>query len=260
MATRTTAQPDYMAFHRSVSAELSAVKDRIRNLVRHWPTDGEWKEVALRSVLRRHLPETVLVGRGFVVGRERSSTQVDVLIVDARKPTLFKDGDLFVVTPDAVLGVIEVKTTLPAKAALIETLTKLTAVERLCFEETSRDSVWTGLFVFEDGGDVVPQLLEGAAAAFLKTEASVNCISCGPSSFVRFWSDGGAVNSRVAGAVWHGYRLDEVAPSYFLGNLVDALGEASGPSAGFAWFPLIGGKEQYRTHYLSPGTTEVLQY
>ena len=59
--------PDYAAFHRSVSEELYSVKDRIRNLVTHWATDGESKEVALRSVLRRHLPASVIVGRGFIV-------------------------------------------------------------------------------------------------------------------------------------------------------------------------------------------------
>ena len=59
--------PDYAAFHRSVSEELYSVKDRIRNLVSHWATDGESKEVALRSVLRRHLPASVIVGRGFIV-------------------------------------------------------------------------------------------------------------------------------------------------------------------------------------------------
>jgi hypothetical protein len=87
-------QPDFKAYHRSVSDELYSVKNRIRNLVRHWGTDGEAKEVALRSVLRRHLPESVIVGRGFVVTPEASSTQIDILVVDASKPTLFKDGDL----------------------------------------------------------------------------------------------------------------------------------------------------------------------
>ena len=50
--------PDYSAYHRSLTEELYSLKDRIRNLVSHWPTDGEHKEVALRSVLRRHLPQS----------------------------------------------------------------------------------------------------------------------------------------------------------------------------------------------------------
>src|SRR5262245_38550627 len=91
---------DLLAFHHSISDELHAIKNRIRNLVHHWPTDGEHKEVALRNVLRRHLPQTALIGRGFVVNRKSSSTQIDILIADANKPALFRDGDLMIVTPD----------------------------------------------------------------------------------------------------------------------------------------------------------------
>lgn len=65
--------PDLEAYHRSIANELQSLKDRVRNLVRHWPTDGEYKEVALRNVLRRHLPETLHVGRGFIVTPDDSS-------------------------------------------------------------------------------------------------------------------------------------------------------------------------------------------
>jgi hypothetical protein len=103
-------KPDFASYHRSVGDELFATKDRIRNLVRHWPTDGEHTEAALRSVLRRILPPSLVIGRGFVVGPDAASTQADILIVDGAKPTLFRDGDLLIVTPDAVRAVIEVKT------------------------------------------------------------------------------------------------------------------------------------------------------
>ena len=64
--------PDYTKYHLSVTEELYSVKDRIRNLVTHWGVDGESKEVALRSVMRRHLPQSVIVGRGFFVGPNSS--------------------------------------------------------------------------------------------------------------------------------------------------------------------------------------------
>ncbi len=68
----------------------------------HFQTDGEYKEAALRTVLRRHLPLSLIVGRGFVVTPHDSSSQLDLLIVDGSKPTLFRDGDLVFVTPDCV--------------------------------------------------------------------------------------------------------------------------------------------------------------
>ena len=100
MASMTTERPDFQTYHKSLTEELYSVKDRIRNLVEHWPTDGEWKESALRTVLRRHLPDQVLVGRGFVAARNYSSTQIDLLVLRPPKPTLFRDGDLVIVTPD----------------------------------------------------------------------------------------------------------------------------------------------------------------
>ena len=182
--------PNFTAFHKSVSEELYSVKDRIRSLVSHWPTDGESKEVALRSVLRRHLPGSVTVGRGFVVTAHESSTQVDILVVDAAKPTLFKDGDLLIVTPDAVKGAIEVKTELRTRREVAEALTKLSTVEDMCRGATGRDQVWTGLFVFEGDGQTAPRLLGGLADAYAKTRRKVNCISAGKDTFVRYWDRG----------------------------------------------------------------------
>jgi hypothetical protein len=249
MATPPRA-PDYASFHRSVSEELYSMKDRIRNLVQHWPTDGEHKEVALRSVLRRHLPESVIVGRGFIVTPQQSSTQIDVLIVDASKPTLFKDGDLLIVTPDAVRGVIEVKTALRTRPEVATALTKLSEIEDMCRESTGRDIVWTGLFIFNGGQDDVLRVLGGLADAYAATRRPINCVSCGKDTFVRYWSRGADVQSNERGPVWHAYGLQGMAPSYFMGNLIDSIGSADNSTAGFAWFPMVGGKEQFRTHYL----------
>ena len=236
------------------------MKDRIRNLVRHWATDGEAKEVALRSVLRRHLPGSVIVGRGFIVTPEASSTQIDILVVDAAKPTLFKDGDLLIVTPDAVRGVIEVKTDLRTRALVAEALAKLSEIEDMCRAATHRDQVWTGLFIFNGGNDIAPRLLGGLADAYSQTGRKVSCISAGKDSFVRYWDRGADVNSPARGSVWHAYSLPGVAPSYFMGNLIDSIGSVDNSTAGFAWFPLLGGKEQHRTHYLSLGDNEANEF
>src|SRR5689334_2544349 len=82
----------------------------------HWPTDGEWKESVLRNMIRRSAPETITVGRGFVVSHVGSTSQIDVLLYDNTYPALYRDGDLVFVTPDACRGIVEVKTrvTLPS--------------------------------------------------------------------------------------------------------------------------------------------------
>ena len=243
--------PDFSSYHLSLSKELFALKDRIRNLARHWQTDGEYKEVALRNLLRRHLPESVIIGRGFIVTPDDSSTQIDILIVSANKPMLFKEGDLLIVTPDAVLGVIEVKTEPRTYHDFEEALIKLSNIEKMCRQATGRDSVWTGLFSFEDHPRQQRTILRALGSAYRETDQKVNCVSCGHNVFIRFWDDGRQVESPVNGPVWHSYALPHVAPSYFIGNLVDSISTVDNNSAGFAWFPVLGGKERYLDYYLS---------
>ncbi len=102
---------DTLGYFRSISSELNALKDRMQYFVRdqHWLTVGEGKELILRTMLRRHLPGSVQVGRGFVIDDGWRSTQIDILLYDNTKPVLYRDGDLVFVTPDAVRGIIEVK-------------------------------------------------------------------------------------------------------------------------------------------------------
>lgn len=81
---------------KSLSLELTALKDRVRNFIddAHWQTDGEWKESVLRTVLNRNLPYNVEAVRGFVITSHGCSKQIDVLLYDKSKPVLFRDGDL----------------------------------------------------------------------------------------------------------------------------------------------------------------------
>jgi hypothetical protein len=194
------------------------------------------------------------------VTADQSSTQIDVLIVDARKPTLFKDGDLLIVTPDAVVGVIEVKTELNTETAISEALVKLSKIEELCRNITGEDSIWTGLFVFEGNGNDGERLLKAMARAYEETRRVVHCVAVGRDLFLRYWTRGRDVNSQERGPVWHTYNLPQVAPSYFLGNLVDWVSSVDHRTAQFAWFPALGGKERHRTFFLPVGSTEPKQF
>jgi hypothetical protein len=259
------AAPDFTSFHQSISEELYAVKDRIRNLVKqHWPTDGEHKELALKNVLSKHLPKSAIVGRGFIVTKDECSTQVDVLIVDSKKPTLFHEGDLMIVTPDAVLAVIEVKTSFSSLSKISKALTKLCEIDKLC-KQGRNGSVWTGLFVFEYSGQKEYKLrnaLKKIGSAHSATGCQINCVAFGHNLFWRFWGNGSVVKSRVNGAVWHAYEIESVAPSYFIGNLIDHISEIDNQNSSFAWFPKLDnqGKESYRKFYLEAGKTEVERF
>jgi uncharacterized protein DUF6602 len=237
--------PNYTEYHKSLTDELHALKNRIRNLSEHWATDGEYKEAALRTVLRRHLPESLIVGRGFIVTEHSSSTQIDLLIVDSSKPTLFRDGDLMFVTPDCVRAVIEVKTSLPSSSDVEECAIKLAKVGQLC-RDNGDSRPWLGIFSYEGTLRQNDLILDALIEAHRQTGALINCMAYGKDRFVRFWEKdeierGDAPEGMNVGR-WRIYRLEHLASAYFVGNIVDSLSSLSRSKNAFAWYPLTDGK------------------
>jgi len=227
------------------------LKDRIRNLATHWATDGEYKEAALRMVLRRHLPSSLIVGRGFIVTPNDSSTQLDLLIVDGNKPTLFRDGDLMLVTPDCVRAVIEVKTSLDCSTEVEECANKLADVGRLC-RVHGNGVPWLGIFSYEGPLQDDTLLLNAIENAAEKTGVPINCVAYGKDYFVRYWPknefERGDDRQEPRYARWRVYRLEHLASSYFVGNVVDSLTKLDRQNSSYAWFPLTDGK---KVHMLS---------
>ena len=73
---------DVKSYFESLTIELESLKNRVRNFIHgaHWLTDGEWKESVLRSVIGRNLPDTVKIGRGFILTEQGLSSQCDILL------------------------------------------------------------------------------------------------------------------------------------------------------------------------------------
>jgi hypothetical protein len=209
-----------------------------------------------------------VVGRGFIVTKDEASRQIDVLVVDGTRPCLYRDGDLLVVTPDVVRAIVEVKTSASLtsrdrrRPEIITHLVTLARNGALCEgalnESNDQRKVWTGIYIYDDAPHPEEAVLEAVAEAKRQTDHSVNCIAFGKRHFVRYWSKEelarGALSVHPNGPVWHAYDFGAperaVAPSYFLGNLIDSVSYVDRIESSFAWFPLIGGKEQYRTSVL----------
>ncbi len=123
---------DLNGYYASLSAEMMAVKDRVRQLIgpAHWPSDGEHKETILRQAIRRIAPRNMVVGKGFIVSPEFTSTQIDVLVYDDRYPVHYQDGDLFMIPPAACRAVIEVKSALHNIGQFQATAAKQIAIQR----------------------------------------------------------------------------------------------------------------------------------
>lgn len=241
--------PDFMAYHRSVTDELDALKNKIRNLVTHWPTDGEWKEAVIRTMLRRHLPPSHPVGRGFIVDRGQSSTQIDILTLRPESPTLFRDGDLTIVTPDAPSAVAEVKTSPQGYTAWVEVAVKLVEHGRRC-RDVARNHPWLGIFSFEGVEAQVSNALNALCTARQETGVSINCVCIGYDYFIRYWPKGqvepGDPPRDAKREYWRAYHLEHLAPSYFLSNMVDGICNVDRVETDYAWFAHQGGKGPHK--------------
>ncbi len=159
---------DLKEFHQSTTRELISIKDRVRNLVKHWGEDGKYKEAVLKSVIRRFIPMKYNVSSGFVVkpgenqGEHTATTQIDIIVHDQDYPVLFKDGDFIITTPDAVKGIIEVKANLENQSPL-EVLKKANKIGQFIFEAKSdkSETFFNGVFSFEGfGNNLDPKRLE----------------------------------------------------------------------------------------------------
>lgn len=241
---------DVSKYFTSISWELEALKNRVRNFIahNHWQTDGEWKESVLRTILRRHLPDSIKVGRGFIVTPEGCSTQIDVLIYDASKPVLYRDGDLVFITSDAVKGIIEVKSTVRT-VELSEILSKLAANAEFAHKQSSKSGVknrmYVGLFAYDAYMSEKHSrrvLLEVMRAARGSESRIVNHLSLGDSLFVRFWDR--SPSGEDGYNRWHSYYLGSKSAGYFVNNVVHMLAEESVNINQDVWFP-VDGKENY---------------
>jgi hypothetical protein len=234
---------DVERYLRSLGQEVMSLQQRVRYILAdaHWQTDGEWKESVVRQVLRRYLPTAVHVSRGFVVTSDVASTQIDILLHDASKPVLFKDGDLVFVTPDAVLGLIEIKARV-GRSKFREALDKLCLnAELVRLHPNTR--AFVAFFAFELEGDFSASWLVDVANAAPTWNHRLNFAAIGDSGFIRYWDEDPA-NPNRSYESWHAYALPGLAASYFVHNAVDAVSPNSVLRNNDVWYPRAGKEPQ----------------
>lgn len=223
-------------YMQSLTQELMSTKHRVRDFIddAHWLTDGEWKESVLRQALRRNLPNTVQVGRGFVICNDGPSKQIDVLIYRNDCPVLFKDGDLVFLSPDAVLGIVEVKSDLDNTQArsAIDKLADQVRVIRC----NGRHKIFSGLFSYASSASDRALLEAVKSAARHDSNVALSFASLGENSFLRFWTED-PIQPNTPTRKWHTYRMPLLAPGYFLHNIIDKSSPVSVQNNQHLWFP-----------------------
>lgn len=200
----------------------------------------------MRTILRRHLPSTVNVGRGFVITPNGSSKQIDLLIYDNSKPILYRDGDLVIITPDAAIGIIEVKTSI-SSSNLKEYLKKLSDNAEFINNNsiTHHKNRFFGIFSYESDLNDASYFLDKLYEVVNEKNSRLIYYLCfGKSLFIRYW-ELNPQNTKRLHYKWHVYRLEEKAPAYFINNIIEHICPESVYINTDLWFPKSG-KEPYK--------------
>lgn len=119
-----------------VSQELhSKIAQAKVYISRHNPTTGALAEAVLRQFLNDHLPGAVGVEQGFIIDKEGGlSKQCDILIYDSHwYAPFYRVGGVVVVPAEAVIAIIEVKTSIN-KVAFHDVISYFQSFESLRLE------------------------------------------------------------------------------------------------------------------------------
>ena len=173
----------------------------------------------------------------FVVTAETATSQLDVLIHDGLKPVVFRDGDLVFVTPDAVLGIVEVKSRV-GPSRFEEAAEKLARnIEMIRLHPNNR--AFSGLFAFENESMDSMLYLERLATVAPTWNHRLDFAALGESPFLKYWNLDPKTQSRMY-ETWHSYDLPGLAAGYFVHNVIDAISPESVLSNNDVWFPKVG--------------------
>lgn len=237
-------------FHKTTTKELLAVKDRVRNLINHWGEDGRYKEVVLKTIIQRFLPRIYGIGSGFIVkqtseiGEHQSSNQIDLIIYDKSFPMLFQEGDFIIVTPDAVRGIIEVKSNLKNQG-IRETIEKSNKNGKFIYDGIQRNHklFFNGIFSYSgydyltnDQNLVNPidYSWKSLRAGTRRGYYCVNHIVFNKHWFYKFWHNKYDEKSEPH----YLYKIKNFAYSFFISNIMDYLVGLSIINNRNLWFPL----------------------
>lgn len=226
---------DYL---KSIALELRALKSRVQSFIgaKHWQSVGELNEAVLRAVLKRHMPKSIHVGKGFVIASAGPSPQIDILIYGSESPLLYQDGDFVIVPSDAVRGAIEVKTS-ASKRTLASDLRKLAEARRIICEGALRQP-FLGFFAFDANGVEARQAAEVLATVAEGDQRRViPCASLGDSEFVRYYEFPPEDRFNPIYA-WRSYSIPDLAAACFLRDVIEEVREHPDLLGGSTPFPM----------------------
>lgn len=220
----------------STTKELKAVENRVRNLIgdSNWGDEGRYKEAILRNMIKKFISPKYTVGTGFIVKSMNeeieSSTQIDILIFDSDYPILFSEGDFYIVTPNSVKAVIEVKTEIKGKD-LEKAVKKLNDIGLFLEGNTVNIKPFIGLFSFEWKYKIKSRLKNRIKPNIQKgigNKCFVNHVSLNKDIFIKYWPHENSFSA---------YLLEDLSFAYFISNLINSVTERYIENESNMWYP-----------------------
>jgi len=146
-----------LEFQKSITDELDAKKNRVRNLIgdKHWGEEGRYKEKILKNLVKKYLPNNLSIGTGFIINNIASkpivSNQIDIIIYDNNTPPLFIEDDFIITDPSNVKAVIEIKTKLDIRK-LKKTIDDFKLLSKFpLYNSNKKIPIFLGIFSYENG-------------------------------------------------------------------------------------------------------------
>jgi len=260
-------------FQKSINQELILLKDRVKNLieidgVNHHGEDGNYREVVLRNIIRKRLPNNISIGTGFVLnkidGAIKRTTQIDILIYDNSYPLLFKEGDFIITTPQSVKAIIEVKTTI-VNSDLNEILEK--SKDNYNLITKNGGEIFNGVFsynykynnLFDKRNKRNKKLTPTIKNSLKNTNGKVNHISLGQNIFIKYWDKEyidsitddeikNTIRQNCSTDFFNIYQLENLSFAYFISNLIYWVTDKDIDEQSWFMFPIDSpnGKENSR--------------
>ena len=242
--------PDYIAYRKSISNELIDIKDRVRNFIGgdHRPEEGRYKEIILSECLQNHLPANVKVGTGFILNRyNQKSYQIDIIVYRNNYPLLFQKGNFIIAPEEAVLAIIEVKTTLDWNN-LDDAVKHATKNGRVVSHP-----IFNGIFSYDYGFGEDIRRSRCLENSLKNSHGGVNHLCLGPDYFIKYWNDFKDSHERDQYRI---YNIEQVAFGYFIGNLVEdiyryTVSKQLPETLANVFYPIENTKEAYCEHVIN---------
>ncbi|WP_062532307.1 DUF6602 domain-containing protein [Jeotgalibaca dankookensis] len=238
-----------MEYQKSITKELLAVKDRVEYFIgySHHGENGGYREIILKNYLKKVLPKNVSVGTGFVKTSNKMTKQIDIIIYDNSRPTLFSEGDFVIATPESILGIIEVKSTIRPGEKLEQMMKK--ANEN---GEIIGQNIFNGIFCYKmnPNGFINSPHHDTFKKNIAEHHGYVNHLAFGPNLFGKYWKE---ENPQInnSNETFSFYDIEDLAFGYFISNLIYTIhkkydGIPLSEDYKSFLYPIDKGKEIYR--------------